>query len=493
MSVAMATIPSNQLVPLFYAEMDNSAAGYFENSSRILVLGHALTGAPIANNQLTLTATGDQAVGYFGRGSMLARMVDRVRRNNAGAEIWTLAVAEPAGGAAATGTITITGVATEAGVLTVYLAGQRVQAGVAKSDAAAAAATALAAAINASADLPVTASATAGAVTWTARHKGLTGSDIVCTLNLRGAESGERTPGGLTVALAAGAAGAGSPDLSPTIAAMGDELFDAIVLAWSDAATTDAFKLLMNDQTGRWSYAQMLYGHVWAAQRGTLGALVTAGGTRNDQHLTVAGMETQVQSPAWEYAAAYGGACTSSLFIDPARPTQTLPLLGTVGAPRGQRFIMQERQSLLSAGIATSMTGSDGTVMVERSVTSYRVNAWGQPDPSYRDVETLYTSSYVLRDLRYTVTQKYGRHKLAKDGTRFGPGQAIVTPSMIRAELIARYAFLEEMGVVEDSAGFAENLVVEIDASNPNRVNILFPPNYVNQLRIVAVRNQFRS
>ncbi|MDM3374435.1 hypothetical protein OGV37_06115, partial [Citrobacter sp. Cb010] len=33
---------------------------------------------------------------------------------------------------------------------------------------------------------------------------------------------------------------------------------------------------------------------------------------------------------------------------------------------------------------------------------------------------------------------------------------------------------------------------VERDATNPNRINTLFPPDYINQLRVFAVVNQFR-
>ena len=43
------------------------------------------------------------------------------------------------------------------------------------------------------------------------------------------------------------------------------------------------------------------------------------------------------------------------------------------------------------------------------------------------------------------VTSKYGRHKLANDGTRFGSGQAIVTPNVIRGELSAAYYALERL------------------------------------------------
>ncbi|MNL22928.1 Phage tail sheath protein [compost metagenome] len=105
----------------------------------------------------------------------------------------------------------------------------------------------------------------------------------------------------------------------------------------------------------------------------------------------------------------------------------------------------------------------------------------------------MHQSAYIIRFLKGRITSKYGRHKLANDGTRFGAGQAIVTPSIIRNELIAAYSALERQGIVENMEAFQEHLIVERDAQNPNRVNILFPPDYVNQLRVVALLNQFRQ
>ena len=46
--------------------------------------------------------------------------------------------------------------------------------------------------------------------------------------------------------------------------------------------------------------------------------------------------------------------------------------------------------------------------------------------------------------------------------------------------------------IVENYELFKQYLVVERDASDPNRLNTLFPPDYVNQLRVFAVVNQFR-
>ncbi|MNU05066.1 Phage tail sheath protein [compost metagenome] len=63
---------------------------------------------------------------------------------------------------------------------------------------------------------------------------------------------------------------------------------------------------------------------------------------------------------------------------------------------------------------------------------------------------------------------------------------------MIRGELVAAYRSLEALGIVENTEAFKANLVVERDATNPNRLNVLYPPDLVNQLRVFALLYQFR-
>ncbi|MCY6516767.1 terminase large subunit domain-containing protein [Escherichia coli] len=245
------------------------------------------------------------------------------------------------------------------------------------------------------------------------------------------------------------------------------------------------------DTSGRWSYARQLYGHVYTAKIGTLSELVTAGDQFNQQHITLAGYEKDTQTPADELAASRTARAAVFIRNDPARPTQTGELVGMLPAPKGKRFTMTEQQTLLSHGVATAYVES-GVLRIQRDVTTYRKNAYGVADNSYLDSETLHTSAYVLRKLKSVITSKYGRHKLASDGTRFGPGQAIVTPAVIKGELLATYRQLERAGIVENYELFKQYLVVERDASDPNRLNTLFPPDYVNQLRVFAVVNQFR-
>ncbi|RQM76223.1 phage tail protein [Aeromonas jandaei] len=490
MPVSFNNVTADLRVPLFYAEMDNSAANSSSETLRALVLGHGLATITTGKNQLQQITNPAQAAGLVGAGSQLAAMVAAYRNVDSFGELWLIDVPEPSAGAAATATITVTGTAISSGVVSLYIAGKRVQAGVSAADAPTVVAASIKAAIDKDASLPVTASVSAGVVTLTAKWKGLTGNDINLTLNYRGVMGGESLPNGINVVPTVMSGGAGSPDLSAAIASMGDEPFDFIATPWHDSGSLDVLEAEMNDATGRWSWLRQIYGHLYSAKRGTMAELSAFGRARNGQHVTTIGVEPLTAASPYEVAAASCARNAVFIRIDPARPTQTGELNGLLPAPTGKRFTISERQVLLTSGIATQ-TASSGVMMVERAITMYQRNKYGAADNSYLDSETLHTSAYVIRRLRTLVTSKYGRHKLANDGTRFGEGQAIVTPAVIKGELNGEYRIMERLGIVENSELFAKYLIVERDGDS-GRVNVLFPPDYVNGLRIFALLNQFR-
>lgn len=491
MSIGFSNIPSDIRVPLFYAEVDNSMANTATSTLRRLIVGQVNDDAVDADiGRLVLVSRTSQAIAIGGAGSMLAAMHKLHRDIDVAGEVWCLPLKVDTG-TAAKATVTVTGAATQAGLLNLYVAGKRVRAIVPELTTATAAAAALATAINEAIDLPVTAAAVEGVVTLTCKFKGELGNDIALSLNRLGRVNGEMTPDGLTVTVGAMATGVGTPDMAVALAALGDEPFEFITQPWSDAATLDDWRDVMNDSSGRWSWAKQLYGHVYSAKRGTLGQLVAAGRLRNDPHVSIGGMETSIPQPVWEVAAQFGARTAVFISADPARPTQSGALLGIDPAPASDRFLLDEAQALLGSGIAT-FNYSGGAMRIQRAVTTYQKNAYGQADNSYMDSEPLHQSAYVLRALQSRITSKYGRHKLANDGTNFGPGQAIVTPLVIRGELIAAYGELERAGIVENMELFKANLIVERDAANPNRLNVLFPPDLVNQLRVFALLYQFR-
>lgn len=489
MAVSFNNTPQNVRVPLFYAEVDNSQAGYFTQELRTLIIAQKLAAGVGVANQLTLVSKTDEARSLAGLGSIAAKMHEIYRQNDATGEVWMILVDDPAGAKAA-GSLAVTGPATESGTLNIYIGAQKVQVAVVAGDTANTIATAINAAINADTTLPVTSTVATNTVTVTARHFGLLGNSIDLQLNYRGRAGGEKTPAGVSIVVTSLTGGTGTPTLTGALAALGDEAFDFIISPYNDTTSLDALKTVMNDTTGRWAYNRQIYGHVYSAKSDTFANLVSFGLARNDQHATIAAVENGVPNPDYEYAAAFGARNAVFIAADPARPTQTGELVGILPAAPSSRFIYTERSSLLNSGMATSYYGG-GAVRIERAITTYQKNAFNITDPSYLDSETLHTLAYVLRRLRYSITQKYPRHKLANDGTRFGAGQAIVTPSVIRGELMSEYAAMEELGIVENAKAFAKYLIVERD-TDPNRINVLYPPDLVNQLRVFAVLAQFR-
>lgn len=492
MPVSFNSIPNNIRVPLFYAEMDNSMANTAVTPMRRLLIGQVNDNSTAPEiNQLTLINNESLAKSIGGTGSQFAQMYSQWLKCDPMGEIWALPLQNTTG-SVATGSLKFTGTAAKAGLINLYIAGTRIRTTVTVGDTGQTITSNVATAILANVDLPVTATFNEDTVTITCKWTGESGNDISLILNQQGRNSGETTPDGIIVDITAMAGGTGTPDLTQAFASLGDEAFEFICFPFADSASLDAFKELMNDGSGRWSYMQQLYGHGYSAKRGSIGELVALGNSRNDQHLTIVGFEKETPQPFWVIAAAFTARTAVFISNDPARPTQTGELTGVQPAPPSNRFLMSERQSLLMNGIAT-INYNGGAVRIERGITTYQKNAYGQADNSYLDSETLHTSSYILNFLKTRITSKFGRHKLADNGTRFGAGQAIVTPNIIEADLIAGYENLEYLGLVENAEEFAKHLIVERNTNDPNRIDVGYSPDYINQLRNFALLNQFRQ
>lgn len=493
MPVSFNSISSSTRLPLFWAEVDPSQAGTFANYQRALVIGYKrAAGTAVADTPERISSR-DQARIKGGRGSQYAQMLEAWFKNNAFDEVWGIAIAEPSAGTAATGSLAVSGPATASGVISLYIGGRRVAVNVVSGDSANAIATAIGAAITAAPDLPVSASVSTNTVTLTAKWKGVDGNGIDVRLNYLGELGGEVLPSGVGVAITAMDDGAGVPDLTSALAALGDQEFDTVVVPWTDTATLNALDAEWDHvgDVGRWGWLRQIYGHVYTARDGTYGDLGTFGNARNGAHVTCFGYNGS-PTPAWERAAMYAAQAHRALMNDPARPLHTLPLNGMLPAVPELRFSRLEQNALAYDGVSVCEETDDGTCVIKTSITMYQRNPHGLEDNAFLKVQTLATLAYVLRSLRFRIVQKFPRHKLANDGTRTGPGQAIVTPKTARGEIVAHYRELEYLGLVENAEAFKANLIVERNLTNPDRLDVLYPPDLVNQLDVFAVLAQFR-
>lgn len=485
--ISFNSIPADLRVPGQHIEFDSSRAvsGLSPIANRVLIVGQRLAAGTAAALTVQPIAEAGEAVALFGRGSMLARMVAAYKAADRYSEVNAIALDDIGGGTAATGTITVTGPATAAGTLALMVAGVPVPVAVANAASANTVATAIAAAITANLDLPVTAAAVGAVVTVTSRHKGTIGNAI----DLRHSHfAGEALPAGIGLAIVAMAGGATDPDLSTIWAVIGDNAYRSLVLGLTDATTVAAAKTELDD---RWGPLRMLETVAYGAKSGTQGTLAAFGAALNSELVSVLGTG---KSPTWpaEAAAIWAAVCGYYTAIDPARPLQTLALRGLVAPTEADRFTRAQRDLLLRDGISTFTVDQGGTARVERAITTYQTNALGIADTAWLDLETVTTLAYLRASLRARIALKFSRHKLADDGTAYGPGQAMVTPRVIRAEVIALAREWEAAGLVEGLDQFVADLIVERDAGDPNRVNALIPPDIVNQFRSFAAAIQFR-
>jgi len=504
MPISFNNIPADLKIPLYWVEVDPSKAGIPMIHQPSLIVGTMNGDGKAPPNVARAIGTQAQADEAYGPQSELAQMFRTFYANNFANEVWGLGVPEPTGAQAATGTITVTTGPTEAGTIHLYIAGRHQGINIAASDTPDEIAQAIADEINDSGDMCVTAVAAAAVVTLTAGWKGINGNDIRVSVNYYGTIGGEQTPIGLVLTLPTSGfltGGTGVPEWdegvtpgSPgPISNLGEKIFEYVALPYTDSTSLNSWELEYGfEDVGRWGWRRQLYGHIFAAKRGTYSDLITFGNTRNSGITSVLGMEMTMPSPCYEVVAAYTAKAQRALINDPARPLQTLSLNTCKLAPLEDRFDTVELNSLASNGIATQKAGSDNQPMISRETTTYQLNLYGFQDDAYELVTTLATLARLIRNQRHAITSKFPRVKLADDGTRFGPGQAIVTPGIIKGELIAEYVQDMWVGLVENLQAFKANLIVERDPNDPNRVNVLYGPDLINQLRVFAVLAQFR-
>lgn len=479
-------MPADFRVPGVYTEVDNSRMlrGLSGIPTKLLLVGQRRTTGTIAALTPVRITSKDHGNAYFGAGSMLAAMCNRAFKinENANLDIWAIAQDDLLAGVAATGAITFGGPTTKAGTLNLYIGGQRIRLSVAAGTAANTIAASVVAAMALMPELPVSAvvdGVNNAKINLTARHKGEGGNGIDLRINYY---ADEFLPAGMTVTFTAMSGGTGNPDISAVFDVIADDWYTDFGIAYSDSANLAVIEEELN---ARFGPLQQRDGHACIGLSGTHGALITKGSARNNPHVSMIGAKA-APNPPYEWAAALAAIVAYEGKQDPARPLQTVEMLGILPPKSEDRFTLLERDLLLRNGISTFAVDAGGLVRVERIITTYRENPLGALDVSFLDIETLKTITYLRFDLRNHLSLMFPRFKIADDGTKFSRASNVTTPSRIRATIIARFLLWEQAGLVENVEQFKDDLIVERDANDTSRVNTLVAPDLINGLRQLA-------
>lgn len=472
-------IPSNGLVPFFYSEFNNrEAVDGNAQSYKALVIAQKLAAAPGPAEVLTRTTSEKEASNLFGEGSQAARMVEFFKKTNKFTDIWVIALDDSDTGVAAAGTIALSGTVTKAGSIVVYIAGRRVAVGVAAGETAAAAAAKLKTEIEKYPSIPFTVAIATSTLTLTAKNKGEVANYHKLMQNYY---TGEVTPAGLTVTLTQPTGGATNPDVTSAIALITAQQFNAVITPYVDISNANIMETHMKDM---WGPMKQKEGVHFGAHNGTLSDLTTFTNARNN-HLEVFPAIKGIPEAPEEVAAGIAACYCFSAENDPAMPLQTLQVVGVKAPKPDEEFDMTEKEILLRAGASTLGSTPDGKVLIERLVTTYTQNELGADDPSYRNLETISTLSFMRYDVRNYFLRKYPRWKLSgDDDAQFSPDQDVMTPKLYKSELINIAKGWERDGLAENMVEFMKNITVGIDPNSPDGIVSEIKPDLVNQLRI---------
>jgi len=459
------SIPSTIRKPGAYFEFNTTLAvsSLPANVQPTLIVAQRLAAGTVAALLPTRVYSSADAATYFGRGSLVHRMVMTALRANPYLDL-TVCALDDGAGAAATGTITIANAATGSGVLSLYIGNEKIEVAVANGAAVADIATALAAAVNNLADLPVTAAAALGVVTLTARNKGTVANQLDLEATI--------TPGiGSTVAVVAMAGGTIDPDIQDALDKVYASQYSLVVTPYNDATSLATLRDHLDAVSG--AIEQRPGVGYYAIDTSLASAITLATGINSGR--IVGPLLRGTRSPSYEIAAAFAAVRASE--SDPARPLNYLPLKGIAAPAEAQRLTRQEQESALANGVAPLQVGPGQQVQIVRAITTYVENLAGVPDISLLDVTTIDSLDYGRRAVRERLLLRFPRAKLSAK-----------TPARIRTEVLDVMNRLERLEIWENVAANRSGVTVERDEQDPNRVNIRIPADVVNGLHVTAGR-----
>jgi phage tail sheath gpL-like len=499
-TITLDEIPYNLEVPgVFYQIRANySQAGLLPYPAKALLIGQMLaSGTAQADTPYQVFAAADaQALG--GAGSIIAQMAAAFIKANPWIPLEIIGVADASGATKASGTFAITGTATAAGTLALYVQGIRIAVPVAVGDTAANVATNALATIDqlesslggipfSAGALPFSASVTTGTLTITALHGGTLGNTIDLRTN---AMRGDQTPPGITVAVTAMAGGATDPDITNAMDAIASTWFTDIGICWNDAPNVGIFESTL---ATRYMAMGKLDAKGYRVIAGTPATVQTAQTGLNSKYATTMPIQNPMQ-PTWVICGSFAGACSYALAQDPSRQLRGVALPGIIAPAAADQYDETERNILLAAGMTTFTVAVDGTVQLERVVTENVTDSNGIPTEAWHDIMVPATMSRIRYDWIGYVSLVYPRNKLAPDGSLAAEYDGtVVTPKRMRGAWAGRCRVYAEAGWIVNVAQTVNASTFVIDSNNPNRMNSRQQVNLIGNLMILAGDLEFSA
>ena len=468
-NITFNEIPSPLYRPGSYMEVRPNFAnlGILPFPARNLIIGQMTSsgsaGAAVVQPNITQP---QQATALFGAGSIAEGMVIAYLNSGCQIPLDVIAVTDAAGATAATIPVTVAGTWTAAGTPAIAVAGKRYQIGTLSTDTPTTVAAAFVSAIAADAQAPVSAAAVAGVMTLTAKNKGVAGNDISVIVS---PAPGDTLPTGMTITVGATTAGTTNPGISGIISAITGSWYTGIAMPWQD---TPNLQGLAAELARRFTATVREDGIAFVCLTGTYSQALAAIPNINSQFIAALPM-TQPGSTPWAVAASLLGVASQKLMQDPSLQLRDLALPGIVGPQPVNRLNDTEAELMLAGKGSTFSVLRDGTVTLQRVVSTYTQNAQGIADGvTWFDIMETAVATRIRYDWRTYFQELFPQNKLADDGSLAAEYNTnVCTPKRAKAAWSARMTAYAKAGWIMNEVADTRASIFRIDAADRNRLD----------------------
>ncbi|MXV43907.1 phage tail protein [Saccharibacter sp. 17.LH.SD] len=479
-------IPGSYAVPGSYMEVHDLPAAdrVSDMPLRVIIVGQ--TNQQFENNILHENVTVPQVENIYGRSAIMTQAVRAFMAENPNLPVDTIGILTPGDARAATATIKFTGSSWRNMTSGVYIGGIRVSWTVSSGDTPSTVATNLLTAINASLigeNLGITAQIGNGGdnIVLTAGEAGQLTNDF----NVRFSSATVDQIPGMGVLVNSMAGGTGTPDMSPAILSLGDRWYTDVVLLQNDPAAVTLFAQEAKRRSGAMVARDM---RVHVGMIGTQGQALNLQGSVSTSENVILFPWWFPKASSWQMVSALAAQVAQSLNTDPARQLRGLPLntLAGLGPEKQDDFSDQQKNVLLNNGCSTAVVNDDGTVTLQRVVTTRTINPASGTLSGVWDVMIPAIAARVRYEWNTYIEATYFRSKLADDGSPLANADGVVTPKTLKGSWAGQCKLYEALGWIDDVAITAPQAVFQRDLSDRNRVNSTLPIKPMGSLMVLA-------
>lgn len=477
---------------------------------RVLLVGQLLPSGTAAPGDLVrdLDDATNVINGLFGARSNAAEMAREFKKYNRLTAVDFLPLADNGSAVQAEASVAFSGTATESGELIVTFGSDkryRTIVSVNSGDTATAVANAAATAYAVYASSPFQVAASTGTLTATAENGGTHANDWTVLV--------EGSVAGITFTVTGWASGSADPSLTGVLDVLGTTRYHTVV--WPGAYSLSEIETLLNSRFN--ASNAVLDGVIFQTINGTLSSLKSYTAALNSQSLVVIGDKTVNKAARKgtalrempDVVSAQAAALRSLRLTREGNLTQfltTTAALDQFGGPAlaslpyfntalvnlpvplpEDEFTFEDQEELIDN--AVTVLGANrafNTTIFGEVVTTYLTDNAGNPDSSYRFLNTVDTASVIRETFFNNYKDQYAQTRLTEGDLI--QGRDMANEASIRAFSLEVYRALALIGLVqlgrEAEADFLDNLSISLDIST-GTATINMAPLLVTQLRSI--------